>query len=49
MIVKKQIQQEQKAILVGLVTKTQTEDQVSEYLDELAFLAESYICRQGQA
>lgn len=31
--------QEQRAVLVGLVTGTQTEAQVTEYLDELAFLA----------
>ena len=35
------IEQEEKAILVGLVTKDQTESQVNEYLDELAFLAET--------
>ena len=33
--------QEQKAVLVGLVTKEQNEAQVQEYLDELAFLAET--------
>ncbi|MBS1917830.1 MAG: GTPase HflX [Bacteroidetes bacterium] len=32
---------EEKAILVGVVQKTQTEEQVNEYLDELAFLAET--------
>lgn len=31
--------QEEHAVLVGLVTGTQTESQVKEYLDELAFLA----------
>lgn len=31
----------QKAILVGLVTQQQSEEQVNEYLDELAFLAET--------
>lgn len=31
----------QKAILVGLITQHQTEEQVKEYLDELAFLAET--------
>ncbi len=31
----------QKAILVGLITQQQTEEQVNEYLDELAFLAET--------
>ncbi len=41
MIEKKQIQKEQKAILVGLVHKNQTEAQLQEYLDELAFLAET--------
>jgi GTP-binding protein HflX len=35
------IQKEEKAVLVGLVTKDQTEPQVIEYLDELAFLAET--------
>jgi GTPase len=38
---KKVIQQEEKAVLVGLVHKDQTETQVQEYLDELAFLAET--------
>lgn len=33
------IQEEEKAVLVGLIHKTQTEQQVQEYLDELAFLA----------
>ena len=37
----KSIQQEEKAVLVGLVHKDQTEQQVQEYLDELAFLAET--------
>lgn len=32
---------EEKAVLVGLVHKEQTETQVKEYLDELAFLAET--------
>jgi GTP-binding protein HflX len=36
---KNSIQKEEKAILVGIVDKTQTEEQVQEYLDELAFLA----------
>lgn len=31
----------QKAILVGLITQQQTEEQVNEYLDELAFLADT--------
>lgn len=35
------IQKEEKAVLVGLVHKLQTEVQVIEYLDELAFLAET--------
>ena len=39
MIEKKKLQQEQKTVLVGLVTADQTELQLNEYLDELAFLA----------
>ena len=35
------IKQEEKAILVGLVYKEQTEIMVNEYLGELAFLAET--------
>ncbi|RYY63859.1 MAG: GTPase HflX [Chitinophagaceae bacterium] len=35
------IQEEEKAVLVGVVQKEQTETQVTEYLDELAFLAET--------
>ncbi len=35
------IQQEEKAVLVGLVQNEQTETQVNEWLDELAFLAET--------
>jgi len=35
------IQKEERAVLVGLVHKDQTEQQVQEYLDELAFLAET--------
>jgi GTP-binding protein HflX len=35
------INKEEKAILVGLVYKDQTESQVKEYLDELSFLAET--------
>lgn len=35
------IQQEERAVLVGLIQKDQTEQQVQEYLDELAFLAET--------
>lgn len=38
---KKKIQKEEKAVLVGLVHKEQTEQQLQEYLDELAFLAET--------
>jgi GTP-binding protein HflX len=42
LIEKKQIlQEEQRAVLVGVIQKDQTEDQVNEYLDELAFLAET--------
>jgi len=35
------IKTEQRAVLVGLVQKDQTAEQVTEYLDELAFLAET--------
>jgi GTP-binding protein HflX len=35
------IKKEERAVLVGLVNKDQTEVQVQEYLDELAFLAET--------
>ena len=38
---KKQLKQEQKTVLVGIVTGGQTEQQLKEYLDELAFLAET--------
>jgi len=38
---KKNIQKEEKAVIVGVVTKTQTDEQSKEYLDELAFLAET--------
>ena len=38
---KKSIHKEERAILVGLVHKDQTEQQLQEYLDELAFLAET--------
>ncbi len=38
---KSKIASEEKAIMVGLVHKDQTETQVKEYLDELAFLAET--------
>jgi GTP-binding protein HflX len=36
-----QIQEEEKAVLVGVIQKEQTQEQVDEYLDELAFLAET--------
>src|SRR6187399_1941837 len=35
------IQKEERALLVGVIQKDQTEPQVQEYLDELAFLAET--------
>lgn len=35
------VAQEEKAILIGLIHKEQTEQQVREYLDELSFLAET--------
>ena len=38
---KNRIAQEERAVLVGVVHKDQTEHQVQEYLDELAFLAET--------
>lgn len=38
---KKAIQSEEQTVLVGLIQKEQTEAQVTEYLDELAFLAET--------
>lgn len=38
---KKAIAEEERAVLVGLVHKEQSEEQVNEYLDELAFLAET--------
>ena len=41
MIDKKQLKQEQKTVLVGVVTSEQSEQQLSEYLDELAFLSET--------
>ena len=42
MIEKKQtIQREEKTVLVGVVQKEQTSEQVTEYLDELTFLAET--------
>jgi GTP-binding protein HflX len=33
------IENEERAVLIGLIQKDQTETQVQEYLDELAFLA----------
>ena len=41
MIDKKQLKQEQKTVLVGVVTSDQSEQQLNEYLDELAFLSET--------
>ena len=41
MIEKKIIREEERAVLVGVVQKDQTPEQVEEYLDELAFLAET--------
>ena len=38
---KQEIQQEERAIIVGVMQKGQTELQVQEYMDELAFLAET--------
>lgn len=38
---KNTIQKEERAVLVGMVQKDQTETQLQEYLDELAFLAET--------
>jgi GTPase len=38
---KNKIEKEERAVLVGLIHKDQTEPQVQEYLDELAFLAET--------
>ena len=37
----KKIEQEERAVLVGLIHKDQTEQEVKEYLAELAFLAET--------
>ncbi len=39
MIEKQKIKEEERAVLVGLVQKNQTPEQVEEYLDELEFLA----------
>lgn len=36
-----QIKEEERAVLVGVVQKEQTQEQVEEYLDELAFLADT--------
>ncbi len=41
MIDKQQIKKEERAILVGVIQKDQTMEQVEEYLDELQFLAET--------
>lgn len=41
MIEKKQIAENERTVLVGVVQKDQNEQQVAEYLDELAFLAET--------
>ena len=38
---KKNIRREEKTVLVGLIQKEQTSEQVTEYLDELAFLSET--------
>ena len=38
---KNKINQEERAVLVGVVHKDQREQEVMEYLDELAFLAET--------
>jgi GTPase len=38
---KNRIQKEERAVLVGLVHKDQNEQQLTEYMDELAFLAET--------
>src|SRR5579875_255925 len=41
MLDRQKIKQEERAVLVGVVHKDQSEQQVHEYLDELAFLAET--------
>ncbi|WP_290794168.1 GTPase HflX [Flavihumibacter sp. UBA7668] len=41
MIEKKQIAENERTVLVGVIQKDQTDQQVREYLDELAFLAET--------
>ena len=38
---KNKIQDQETAVLVGVVQKEQNEQQVNEYLDELAFLSET--------
>lgn len=38
---KQTVQKEERAVIIGLVHKEQTEQQVQEYLDELTFLAET--------
>jgi GTP-binding protein HflX len=38
---KKVVSASENAVLVGLIQKDQTEQQVNEYLDELSFLAET--------
>lgn len=38
---KNKIEKEERAVLVGLIYNNQTEAQIQEYLDELAFLAET--------
>ena len=40
-LVEKQHHREEKAVLVGVIHKNQSEEQVKEYLDELAFLTET--------
>ena len=40
-MIEKQQLKEERAVLVGIVSKEQTETQVNEYLDELAFLADT--------
>lgn len=41
MIERKQILEQEKAVLIGVIHKNQTDRQVEEYLDELSFLAET--------
>ena len=40
---KNRINHEERAVLVGVMQKDQTEQAVQEYLDELAFLAETAV------